>query len=175
MPARYFGTPFGSDAANHDSEYWNQLEQYLSGLNDPDSIFFSLTNELARKFTVHKGLLAIVNGPGMRLIAVSTWNSGRERKHLTLRLPSRQREPYTENFCKVFSGNRFERNLLFDENSESYLLQPLKRDYQVVGIMGFSSSCSTAFVSIDEPAFDRISNILAGKLPLPKTVSQQSG
>ncbi|MCK4371845.1 MAG: GAF domain-containing protein, partial [candidate division Zixibacteria bacterium] len=67
---------------------------------------------------------------------------------------------YTEDFCESFSGNFFERKLLLDDDSRSFVLQPLKSDGRVLGLLGYSSRKPMAFVTFEEGALDDICNRL---------------
>lgn len=46
---------------------------------------------------------------------------------------------YQSNNCSDFEGNFFEKKLLLNEQSNSFLLQPLKVNDQVVALIGYSS------------------------------------
>ncbi len=143
-------------------------------------IFFALTSHLRETFEINKGVLILRQEQPTKLAAVSTWKNGLGRDGLALSLPcdsslfeqvAEQGEVYTEHFCGAFSGNFFERKLLLDDNSRSFVLQPLKSDGQVVGLLGYSSESATAFTMFEEGTLDDIAEefgsvIEAGKYSL---------
>ena len=65
---------------------------------------------------------------------------------------------YTENFCDTFTGNFFERKLLLDSDSRSFVLQPLKSEGEVVGLIGYSSEQPTAFTMFEEGLLEKMAN-----------------
>jgi len=132
-------------------------------------IFFALTRHLHKTFEINKGVLILRGEQPRKLAAVSTWKNGLGRDGLALSLPrnsslfeqvAEQGEVYTEHFCEAFSGNFFERKLLLDDNSRSFVLQPLKSDGQVVGLLGYSSESATAFTMFEEGTLDSIAEEL---------------
>ncbi len=132
-------------------------------------VFFALTRHLQQKFDINRGVLVIKQEQPKRLAAISTWNNGFGRDGLMLRLPEEsslfdkvlaQGEVYTENFCGAFSGNFFERKLLLDDNSRSFVLQPLIAEGQVVGLLGYSSEQPTAFTLFEEGTFNKLAEEL---------------
>ena len=88
------------------------------------------------------------------LAAVTTWHNGSVRNGLSVNLPpesslfekvAEHGRVYTEDYCAGFSGNFFERKLLLGDDSRSFVVQPLKTDGKVVGLIGYSSEEPTAF------------------------------
>jgi len=139
--------------------------ELVSGISDLSEIFFELTRYLRREFEINKGVLILRQEQPRKLAAVSTWSNGLGRDGLAVNLPcdsslfeqvARNGQVYTENFCEAFSGNFFERKLLLDENSRSFVLQPLKSNGQVVGLLGYSSEKPTAFTMLEEGMLDGV-------------------
>lgn len=123
--------------------------------------FSELTQELTRDFDISIGVLVLRMQDTNDLAAISTWKNGAMRDGLTVSLPSQsslfekvaeEGLVYTEDFCEAFSGNFFERKLLLDENSRSFVVQPLKTDGKVVGLLAYSSDQPTAFAMFNEGA-----------------------
>jgi transcriptional regulator with GAF, ATPase, and Fis domain len=140
-------------------------------------IFFALTRHLHETFEINKGVLILRQEQPKKLAAVSTWKNGLGRDGLALSLPNdsslfeqvaEQGEVYTEHFCGAFSGNFFERKLLLDDDSRSFVLQPLKSDGQVVGLLGYSSQSATAFAMFEEGAMDNIAEELGSVIEAGK-------
>ncbi|UCD64620.1 MAG: GAF domain-containing protein [Candidatus Zixiibacteriota bacterium] len=131
----------------------------------PAQLFFDLTRRLKTRFEISRGVLLLRSGIGGPLAAVSTWNNGQMREGLAIKLPSESSlfekvaecgRVYTENFCGAFSGNFFERKLLVDEGSRSFVLQPLCHQGEVIGMIGYSSESPTAFTLFEEGAMDNL-------------------
>ncbi|HVP06760.1 MAG TPA: GAF domain-containing protein [Candidatus Acidoferrum sp.] len=134
--------------------------------------FASLTRKLSRQLPVRRAVLVFREPEGNRLVAMATWCGG-ERRTLSLRLPresslfahvAEDGRDYAENFCACFSGNAFERRLLLDEDSNAFILHPVKFDGGVVGLMGFSSDDPSAFATCDDGFFDFLTADLAVKI-----------
>ena len=108
----------------------------------------------------------ILRRPGSnKLAAVSTWHNGLVREGLSINLPDEsslfskvaaEGRLFTDDFFGIFSGNFFERKLLLDDDSRSFVLQPLKSDGRVLGLLGYSSRKPMAFVTFEEGALDDI-------------------
>lgn len=153
-------------------DYLNQpLKQPETEWIKPDEnvklsdVFFGLTRQLRSQFCINRGVLVLRDKESTNLSAVSTWHDGRTRDGLTIRLPSdsslfervaAQGSVYTEDFCESFSGNFFERKLLIDENSRSFVLHPMKHEGEVVGLLGFSSEEPIAFSMFEEGTLETI-------------------
>ncbi len=125
--------------------------------------FFALTRRLRKTYAIDRGVLVIRNEGGPRLSAISTWRDGQTREGLSLNLPldsslfekvAEHGQVYTEDFCGAFSGNFFERKLFLDEDSRSFVVQPLKSEGRVLGLLGYSSRQPTAFAMLEEGALD---------------------
>jgi len=128
-------------------------------------IFFALTRQLSKQFYINRGVLVLRDRGSDNLAAVSTWQNGNAREGLAIRLPSEKSlfehvaedgQIYTEDYCGSFSGNFFERKLLIDESSRSFVLHPIKHEGEVVGLLGFSSEEALAFSLFEEGAMDQV-------------------
>lgn len=137
---------------------------------DLAQMFSRLTKELSRTYAINKGVLVVRRDDTQNLAAVSTWDNGNTRDGLTVNLPpdsslfekvAEHGQVYTEEFCDAFSGNFFERKLLLGDDSRSFVVQPLKNDGQVVGLIGYSSEEPTAFAMFDEGAVDQVAQEFA--------------
>ena len=135
------------------------FDALVNNHRDLSEQFFELTHQLRRKFEISKGVLVLRQERPIRLAAVSTWKNGLERDGLMINLPddsslfekvAEQGQVYTENFCESFAGNFFERKLLLDDTSCSFLVQPLKSNGHVVGLLGYSSENPMAFAVCEE-------------------------
>ncbi len=146
------------------------FDELMSAHTDLSEMFFKLTRKLRREFDINKGVLILRQEQPSKLAAVSTWKGGLARDGLALNLPDQsslfekvaeQGQVYTENFCEAFTGNFFERKLLLDDNSRSFVLQPLKSNGHVVGLLGYSSERPTAFTLFEEGMLDEVAGELA--------------
>lgn len=144
---------------NLDTRDWSRKDGRLS------ESFFELTKYLRRNYDIDKGVLVLIDDGGHRLSAISTWHDGLSRDGLSLNLPAdsslfekviEHGQVYTEDFCGAFSGNFFERKLLLDDDSRSFVLQPLKSEGRVLGLLGYSSHRPTAFAMCNEGTFDEV-------------------
>jgi len=133
-------------------------------------IFFELTRYLKSHFYINRGVLVLRDPDTERLAAVSTWHNGNTRDGLAINLPSESSlfvrvveggRVYTEDFCETFSGNFFERKLLLDESSQSFVLNPLRHEGKVVGLLGYSSEEPTAFSVFEEGILEHVTGGLA--------------
>jgi hypothetical protein len=138
---------------------YSRFEQLLGSHRELSEQFFELTQQLRKKFEISKGVLVLRQEQPKRMAAISTWKHGQERDGLTINLPddsslfekvAEQGQVYTENFCDSFVGNFFERKLLLDDTSRSFVLQPLKANGHVVGLVGYSSENPMAFAVFEE-------------------------
>jgi hypothetical protein len=129
--------------------------------------FAGLTRRLRTKYEIDKGVLVLRQYDGKQLAAISTWHHGSVRDGLKLNLPvesslfakvAEHGQTYTEDFCGSFSGNFFERKLLLDDHSRCFLVQPLKSEGRVVGLIGYSSHCEAAFTMFEEGALDAVAD-----------------
>ena len=174
LDERIESTGFDSDNAREDLPDFRELIRRGESLSE---VFSALTKHLREKFNIDKGVLVLRQEQSAKLAAVSTWENGVCRDGLALGLPKetslfeqvvRQGDVYTENFCGGFSGNFFERKLLLDEDSRSFVLQPLKSDGQVVGLLGFSSQTPTAFAMFEEGTLEPIAEEFASAIRVGK-------
>ncbi len=88
------------------------------------------------------------------LAAIATWDNNIFHEGLSISLPNdnsffqnivNSKKNYISNDCSTFEGNFFERKLLLNDNSQSCMIQLLDSDNEVVGLIGYSSSCKNAF------------------------------
>jgi hypothetical protein len=152
---------FQGQRPEESSPYFNEL---VSSHRDLSEQFFELTQQLRKKFEISKGVLVLRQEQPKRMAAISTWKHGQERDGLTINLPNdsslfekvaEQGQVYTENFCESFVGNFFERKLLLEDTSRSFVLQPLKANGHVVGLVGYSSENPTAFTLLEEGVLEQ--------------------
>ncbi len=122
-------------------------------------IFCELTRRLEIKFDIHKGVLVIRNQDENSFLAVSTWNNGEFLDGLAISLPTEPSlfeqvaadgQVFSDSYGGIFSGNFFEKKLLLDSNSKSYVLHPLKHEGQIIGMIGYSSHEDLAFSVFEE-------------------------
>ena len=137
-----------------------------TGLRERDYVrlagrFCDLTRELTEEYPIDKGVLVLRNDISHQLAAISTYRDGVMCEGLRLNLPTESSlfekvaehgEVYSEDFCDSFSGNFFERKLLLDDDSRSFVVHPLKSDGRVMGLLGYSSRQPTAFAMFSEGA-----------------------
>jgi len=144
--------------------------QILQRFPDPRQAFLELTRVLEHQFSIHKAMLAVREDRAARFIAVATWDKGRCRRNLSLRLPTDRTlfaaviehgQMFAENFAELFDGSVIERQLLLDDDTQSFMLRPLKHEGTVVGLLGFGSANPDAFLLFEEGLFDRVMERLA--------------
>ncbi len=157
---------------NEDNDSTNNQENSIEsiiGINTPDvsavsitEAFSSLTKDLNNNLEINKGVLVIRMQDTHELAAISTWNNGILRDGLMVTLPAKSSlfekvaedgSIYTEDFCSSFSGNFFERKLLLDDQSRSFMVLPLKSEGKVVGLLAYSSEEPIAFAVFEEGKF----------------------
>jgi GAF domain-containing protein len=148
----------------------------LSTSSDPDrptgseaavsstvELFSKLMKHLREEHSIHRGVLITRQPRYSRFVAIATVSPSRERRQLNLLLPgtssliekvAEHGQMYSDCAFDLFSGNRFEQNLLIDDDTRSYALIPLKHDGKVVGVVGFSATADAAFASIEAGALD---------------------
>ncbi len=133
-------------------------------------LFAEFTHKLRLKFRIHKGVLVLRRRPGEPLSAISTWNQGETLDGLSIKLPDQPSlfervasagRTYWENITDLFTGNFFEKKLLIDDSSQSFVLQPLRYDGEVIGLVGYSSDSSTDFSGFEEDDIQRTTNEFA--------------
>jgi len=156
----------------------DRLGEVLARCDNPRDVFLEFTRLLQAEYDIRKGLLALRDGALSRFLAVATWNQGKIRRNLSLKLPSgnslfekvaEHGQIYSDNFAELFDGNLIERQLLLDADTRSFMLRPLKCDGQVAGLLGYSSNNPDAFVMFEEglidPILDRFGRML-GRIQL---------
>ena len=133
-------------------------------------LFAEFTHKLRSKFHIHKGVLVLRRRPGEPLSAISTWSQGETLDGLSIKLPDQPSlfervvaagRTYWESITDLFTGNFFERKLLIDDTSRSFVLQPLRYDGEVIGLVGYSSSDATDFSRFEEDDIQRTTNEFA--------------
>ena len=142
-------------------------------MTDITNSFLELTERLKQQYEIDKGVLIVRQEHPPELAAVSMWSNGLGHDGLKVNLPTesslfeavaRGGEVYTESFCGVFSGNFFERKLLLDEDSHSFVLVPLKAGERVVGLLGYSSRKATSFTLFEEGVLDKVAEELGAAI-----------
>lgn len=122
-------------------------------------IFCELTRRLEVKFDINKGVLVLRHQNDNSFLAISTWNNGEFLDGLAISLPTKPSlfeevaadgHVFSDSYGGIFSGNFFEKKLLLNNNSRSYLLHPLKHEGQIVGMLGYSSEEEMAFSVFEE-------------------------
>ena len=158
-----------------DVEFYYDIDAEWPQTADLSEVFQALTSELQNFYEFNRAILLIREGDGTRFTAVSTWDKGRIRKNLTLVVPGESSlfekiaesgHLFSEQFCGIFSGNPFERDLLITGETQSYAVQPLKNDGTVVGLIGFSSTEPSAFATFEEGALRVIAEQFARRISL---------
>lgn len=140
---------------------------------DPAEIFIDLTRELQQYYDIRRGVLILKEAGGTRYVATALVSDSLERKNLSLRLPiesslirraAEDGSVYTENVIELFSGNNFEKNLLIDAQTEAFLLYPIKHDGEVVGVIGYNSDNTDAFITFDTDILEEIAQQLGNRV-----------
>lgn len=140
------------------NEFSFEIDDVYPQAVSPAEIFADLTRELQKKYAITKGVLIMREPAGTRYIAVATMARHQELRKLSLLLPTKSSlfeiaaedgNIYTENYFGLFSGNTFEKNLLLDKSTESFMLHPVKCEGRVVAVIGYSSDVTDAFVTFD--------------------------
>lgn len=134
-------------------------------------LFSELTRRLEVKYDITKGVLVLRNLNDDAFSAVSTWHNGEVLDGLKISLPNdaslfeqvaRDGRVFSDSYYGMFSGNFFEKKLLVDDTTRSYVLHPLKHEGQIIGMIGYSSGKESAFTMIEEGALQNVTNELAG-------------
>jgi len=132
------------------------LRQVLDSVDNPREAFHEFTRVLEQGFAVRKGMLALREENQTRFLAIACWGARKGRRNLSLRLPvvsslfervAEDGRGYTDSFAELFDGNSIERRLLLDEDTQSFVLRPIKYEGQVVALLGYSSDCADAFAA----------------------------
>ena len=122
-------------------------------------IFGELTRRLKIKFDISKGVLVIRNLDENSFLAISTWNNGEFLDGLSISLPTapslfeevaNDGNVFSDTYAGIFSGNFFEKKLLLNHKTKSYMLHPLKHEGVIVGMIGYSSEEDLAFSVFEE-------------------------
>ena len=133
-------------------------------------IFCEITRRLEIKFNICKGVLVIRNHNENTFLAISTWNKGEFLDGLAISLPTAPSlfeqiasdgNVYSDTYGGIFSGNFFEKKLLLNDNSRSYVLHPLKHEGEIAGMIGYSSEVEMAFSVFEEGILNNIANQFA--------------
>ncbi len=165
---------YGMEAARRVNRLVEELDLILSSHSDPRDIFSEFTKSLEQVYDINKGMLALMEGDQARFLAVATFSRGNVRKNLSLRLPlntslfhkvAEHGQMYADNFAELYDGNLIEKRLLLDDDTEAFMLRPLKFEGRVVAMLGYSSENPDAFATFDEglldPAIDRFGEAIA--------------
>ena len=140
-----------------------RLRNVLASGGEPREVFYEFTRVLEQAFPIKRGLLALREESLTRFLAVASWRAGSIRRNLSLRLPSVSSlfekvaddgRVYTESFTAFFDGNPIERRLLMDEETQSFVLRPVKYEGRVVALLGYSSDTANAFAVLEESVLD---------------------
>ncbi|RKX24746.1 MAG: hypothetical protein DRP45_07520 [Candidatus Zixiibacteriota bacterium] len=159
-----------------------ELESVLVDNAEPREMFLEFTRHLEREYDIAKGLLVLKENDKTRFLAVASWNHGKTRKNLSLLLPStgslfekvaEQGQIYTDNFAELYDGNQMEKRLLLDDYTQSFMLRPLKHDATIVGLLGYSSENTDAFVTFEEGLLDPVIDHFAAVIAQFQLTQQQ--
>jgi hypothetical protein len=168
-----------SDDASAIRRVLAELNQSLQEIEDPRSAFAQFSHLFESLLDIRKGFLALREGDQTRFLAIAGWKKDGPPRSLSLRLPqapsffekvAEDGRLYSERVAEFFDGNTIERRLLFDDDTISFMLRPLKHDGQLVGILGYSSDVADAFVTAEsgalDPAFDLLAMVMAHRQPV---------
>jgi len=152
----------------------SELQQSLAEAADPRDAFAQFSRLLERFLKIRKGFLALREGDQMRFLAIASWRDDGTVRTLSLRLPqvasffekvAEHGQLYSENITAFFDGNTIERRLLFDDDTVSFMLRPLKHEGQLVGLLGYSSDVPEAFVTVEsgqlDSAFEQLAAVIS--------------
>ncbi|KAA3634684.1 MAG: hypothetical protein DWP97_06520 [Calditrichaeota bacterium] len=140
-------------------------------------LFSELSRRLETAYDIDKGVLAVRNANDDGFQAVATWENGEVLEGLKLSLPTdpslfeqvaMDSRVYTDTYGGIFSGNFFEKKLLFNDDSKSYLLHPIKFEGKVIGILGYSSQTESAFTLMEEGSLVKVIDDLGKFINLKK-------
>jgi transcriptional regulator with GAF, ATPase, and Fis domain len=177
------GWPQGCDkSTDGEARFHYDIDQKWPSDADLSDIFVGLTRKLQDYYLINRGIFLLKEKDATCFMAISTWNNGKTRKNLCLHIPpvsslfekvAEHGQVYSESFCQLFSGNSFERNLLIDDTAQSYVLQPLKLDGDVVGLIAYSSEDPTVFTTFEDGALERVAQQLAARVG--RKVTEKTG
>jgi len=123
------------------------------------NLFGNLTDRLNSKYPINKGVLLLRLAKGEPLTVISLWEKGELKDGLLIKLPAKSslfeqviahNQAYIEDFSASFSGNFFEKKLLLNEESKTFVLQPLRFQNNIFGLIGFSSETPLVFTVFEE-------------------------
>jgi len=155
------------------SHFTFDIESIYPRSAEPADIFADLTHELQKKYHISKGVLIVRGQKGTQYEAIAMFTKTGETRRLSLKLPTKSSlfeiaaedgGIYTENYYGLFSGNNFEKNLLLDKNTESFMLHPIKCDGRVVAIIGYSSDVTDAFITFDDDMLAEVGEQLGHRI-----------
>ena len=152
----------------------NELFFDFKNTSNPDTkisdIFFDFTEWYNSQYKINKSVLVLRSMTDLSLSAVSTWEDGARRDGLTLRLPMENSlfeqvigngKTFHALLSDDFSGNFFEKKLLLNNSTKSYILQPLKYKNDIIGLIGFSSDSTEIYSDDKKSIFSETSSKLA--------------
>lgn len=135
--------------------------------------FVEMTKGLQVRFPIRRGVLVLSGETGTGFTAVAAWHNGAVRKNLRLRVPERSSllkmvaedgRLFVDESYGCFSGNDFEKRLLIDDDTASFVIQPLKYHGHLVGLIGYSSDDPTGFASFEATALAEVASRLAARM-----------
>ena len=165
--------PSGEIHAREMERFITELAELLGSSVDPRELFSDFSRALESHYEIRKGFLALREGEQTRFLAVASWRTGGTRRNLSLRLPqassffekvAESGQLYSENVGQFFDGNSIEKHLLFDDDTVSFMLRPLKHNGELIALLGYSSDVPDAFVTIQDGVLDRAFDQLAIRL-----------
>ncbi len=124
------------------------VKQSRISVDNISDLFVEFSSNLAEKLSINRSVLILNQQQTNQLAAISTWENGVVRDGLTITLPSESSllikvaEKGVANTIDSpvdFSGNFFEKKLLFNNESKSLTIQPLIYDEKVIGLVTLSS------------------------------------
>jgi len=133
-------------------------------------LFGNLIHRLNSKYQINRGVLLLHLVEGEPLTVISLWENGELRDGLLIKLTAKSslfeqvmahNQVYIEDFSASFSGSFFEKKLFLDEESKTFVLQPLRFQNNIFGLIGFSSATPMAFTVFEEPQTQRLISAFA--------------
>jgi len=165
---------YEDNAGSELARVMDNLATALTDRQDPRDIFSVFTRHLEKVYAIKRGFLAIRDGDLTRFTAVASWRQGHERRNLSLALPQRgsllqkvaeDGQVYAETFAQLYDGNMIERRLLMDDDTQAFMLRPLKHAGRVVAMLAYASDDENAFAAFNEsvidPLIDRFAEAIA--------------
>jgi hypothetical protein len=128
-------------------------------------MFFEFTRILEQGFAIRKGLLALREASQTRFLAAASWGVRKGRRNLSLRLPgvsslfekvAEDGRGYMDSLPESFDGRHLERRLLLDDDTQSFILRPIKFEGRVVALLGYSSDRVDAFAALEDSVLDKV-------------------